>query len=99
PGPPPAPARETPPNPPAAIVFQLESTPAGCQWLLEQWAELSAALQQRQGWEWPDRFRALRLLGRRSIDRTHDPVVNAVFAWQIKGEAERFDELDLTGSD
>ena len=53
---------------PKRLVGQLEATLPGCKLLLDQWTELTNTLQQGLGWEAPERFRALRLLGMHPID-------------------------------
>jgi hypothetical protein len=52
-------------NHPQAIVFRLESTAAGCRWLLDRWTELRARLETGQPWSREEKIKALRLLGRR----------------------------------
>jgi hypothetical protein len=70
---------------PEAIVFRLESTAAGCRWLLDRWTELHALLDQGAAWLWDDKLKALRLLGKRPLDM--DPC-----KWQ--GYIEDRDEVD-----
>ncbi len=53
---------------PAAIVFRLESTAAGCQWLLDRWTELRAPLEQGDVWSREKKLKAIRLLGNRPLD-------------------------------
>jgi hypothetical protein len=53
---------------PKRLVGQLENTLPGCKLLLDQWSELVTTLEQGLGWEAPERFRALRLLGFHPID-------------------------------
>ncbi len=70
------PARPGPPdhrcldirNHPEAIVFRLESTAAGCRWLLDRWTELRALLDQGAPWLWDEKVKAIRLLGKRPLD-------------------------------
>jgi hypothetical protein len=70
---------------PEAIVFRLESTAVGCQWLLDRWTELRAVLDQGAPWLWDEKVKALRLLGKRPLDM--DPR-----KWQ--GYIEDRDEVD-----
>jgi hypothetical protein len=70
---------------PEAIVFRLESTAVGCQWLLDRWTELRAVLDQGAPWLWDEKVKALRLLGKRPLDM--DPQ-----KWQ--GYIEDRDEVD-----
>ena len=92
------------PDHPATLLYELEATPAGCQWLLDQWAELRTLLDQVQAWKWPERLKALRLLGKPtpigSVDKT-DPIVAAVLPAKyirevmVKGcEEDDEDEID-----
>ena len=63
------------PDHPEALVHRLESTAAGCQWLLGQWAGLRTILDQGQAWQSPDKLKAIRLLGRQPLDAADDPRV------------------------
>jgi hypothetical protein len=67
------------PNDPARLVRQLESTVAGCGWLMSRWAELRTLLEQRLAWQSPDKLKAIRLLGRQPLDVLDDPDVAIVF--------------------
>ena len=64
----------------AALVYEIERTAAGCQWLLDQWAELRAVSDQGHAWNWPQQYRALRLLGKDNLDDRDDPIVAAVLS-------------------
>jgi hypothetical protein len=66
-------------NNPGRLVFSLESTAKGCDWLLDRWAELRALLEQGQPWRSPDKLKATRLLGRQRVDALYDPQVGVVF--------------------
>ena len=67
---------------PLAFVAGLEATPEGCRWLLDRWTELRTVLVNDQGWELPDVFRFVRLLGKSGYEAVHDPALNALFlAW------------------
>ena len=55
------------PNKPARIVKRLEKTVAGCEFLLREWKRLRA-LAQTGFWLPPDRFRAIRMLGRQPVE-------------------------------
>jgi hypothetical protein len=91
------------PDHPATLVYELEATPAGCQWLLDQWAELRTLLDQGQAWKWPERLKALRLLGKPtpigSVDKT-DPIAAAVLPAKyirevmVLGRDDDEDEID-----
>ena len=53
---------------PTHLVHGLKSTGAGCEWLLERWAQLRELLDQGMPWLAPDKLKAIRLLGRHPID-------------------------------
>jgi hypothetical protein len=61
------------PNNPAVVLLSLESTAAGCAWLLDRWGELRSILEQGLPWQSPDKFRAIRLLGKQPMDAFDDP--------------------------
>src|SRR5262245_19648935 len=44
------------PDDPARLVGRLESTAAGCRWLLGRWAELGALLDRGLAWQSPDKL-------------------------------------------
>jgi hypothetical protein len=67
------------PDSPARLVIQLESTLAGCQWLLDQWAELRARLEPGQSWQSPDKLKAIRLLGKQPLAAADSTDVATVF--------------------
>ena len=50
------------------LVHRLQSSLAGCEWLLDQWARLRDLLEQGLPWLAPDKLKAVRLLGRHPID-------------------------------
>src|SRR2546421_192930 len=47
------------PDDPARLILRLEATAAGCQWLLDRWAELRDRLEQGQTWQSPDKLKAV----------------------------------------
>jgi len=53
---------------PAWLVERLESTAAGCRWLLERWAEIRACFEPRIRWISWNSFKVLRVMGRRPRD-------------------------------
>jgi hypothetical protein len=67
------------PDSPARLVIQLESTLAGCQWLLAQWAELRARLEPGQSWQSPDKLKAIRLLRKQPLDAADGTDVATIF--------------------
>jgi hypothetical protein len=62
-------------NTPALQVVRLERTVAGCQWLLDRWAELRSRLEPGEVWTGPDLFKGIRLLGKQPLDAIDDPDV------------------------
>ena len=60
------------PDDPARLVNRLESTAAGCGWMLDRWAELREVLEAGLLWQAPDRFKAVRLLGKQPLDAATD---------------------------
>jgi hypothetical protein len=65
-------------NTPALQVIRLERTIAGCQWLLDRWAELRARLESGEVWTGPDLFKGIRLLGKQPLDAIDDPDVTLI---------------------
>jgi hypothetical protein len=63
------------PDHPSQLIPRLESTSAGCRWLLDRWAELRAILDQGRTWHAPEKLRAIRLLGRQPRDAADAPLV------------------------
>ena len=51
----------------------------GCAWLLDRWGELRDVLERGQKWRAPDRFKAIRLLGRQPLDMDEDARVMAIY--------------------
>ncbi len=64
---------------PVLLVKQLESTAAGCGWMLARWAELLARLEPGRSWQSPDKFKAIRLLGKQPLDAADDADVASIF--------------------
>ena len=48
--------------------MRLESTVAGCLWLLDRWTELHDILDQGQTWPTAEKVKAIRLLGKQPLD-------------------------------
>ena len=67
------------PDDPARLVLRLESTDAGCRWMLDRWGELRAILDEGLGWQSPDKLKAIRLLGRQPIEAVEDDEVATLF--------------------
>ena len=82
---------------PQAIVFRLESTAAGCRWLLDRWAELRAELDRGRPWSHEQQVNAVRLLGKRPLDRSGCHKV--VDPFQCCADITLPDDLDLERED
>jgi hypothetical protein len=80
------------PDRPAALVLRLQSTLLGCEWLLGQWAELRAILDQGKPWLSSDKLKAVRLLGKQPFDAIDDRDVALVFlaSFVLKGDKGRW---------
>jgi hypothetical protein len=57
---------------PEAIVLRLESTGAGCRWLLDRWAALSATLERTGTWGLEELVEVVRLRGQLPLGLTAD---------------------------
>jgi hypothetical protein len=66
-------------NQPAVVLNLLESSALGCAWLLDRWGELREVLEEGLNWQGPDRFKAIRLLGRQPLDALDDGRVMAIY--------------------
>jgi hypothetical protein len=53
---------------PMHFVLHLQTTVAGCQWMLDQWANLRTVLERDVPWVGADTGRAVRLLGHKPLD-------------------------------
>ncbi len=53
---------------PALLILRLQTTVAGCEWMLDQWANLRTILDRGTPWLAADQFKAVRLLGHNSSD-------------------------------
>jgi hypothetical protein len=77
------------------LVFELESTAAGCQWLLDRWAELRERWDRGHEWGWFERFCALRLLGKQALGVESDPVIDAILPIEFRVEdSMQADDVD-----
>ena len=68
----------------------------GTTYLLDVWGGLRARLEPGKFWQAPDRFQAIRLLGRQPIDARFDEACAAIFYASAKlerGKPEPFSEL------
>jgi hypothetical protein len=69
------------PTHPARLLRQLESTAAGCRWLLDIWAGLRAKLEGGDDayWQPAERLAAVHLLGKQPVDAADDPLVQWIY--------------------
>ena len=67
------------PDQPALLVRRLQSSAAGCQWMLDHWAELESLVECDLAWLSPDKLKAIRLLGMQPIDAVDDLDVARIF--------------------
>ena len=76
---------------PQRLVLHLQATAGGCQWMLDQWSKLRSILDEGQNWQSPDKFKAVRLLGRQPLEAADDRDVLMVFvACQVmEGRSEK----------
>ncbi len=81
------------PDDPTRLVIQLESSEAGCLWLLQQWAELREILDQDLLWQSIDRFKATRLLGRQPTDAADYSDVTTIYlaCWVMHPQSNEID--------
>jgi hypothetical protein len=81
---------------PMRLVHCLQTTGAGCQWMLDQWADLRALLERGVPWLAPDKLKAVRLLGRHPIDAIDNADVARVYIASfmlVKQEGNPFQEI------
>jgi hypothetical protein len=78
------------PNEPARVLNRLESTMLGCAWLLDRWGELRTILEEGLKWQPPDRFKAIRLLGKQPTDATSDARIMGLYlaCWSMEPEVK-----------
>jgi hypothetical protein len=67
------------PDHPAKLLYRLESTAAGCQWLRQRWLELRRSLEANAGWQPAERLCAVRLLSLEPVDAIDDPRVQTIY--------------------
>ena len=67
------------PHSPARLVFELEQTVAGCNWLIEHWNELGERLNTQKLWLSSDALKMVRLMGRLATDVADNLDVARVF--------------------
>ena len=59
---------------PAVLAPMLQSFSEGTTWLLLRWGELLELLDRAESWHYPEKYAAIRMLGRRPEDFTSDPI-------------------------
>jgi hypothetical protein len=64
---------------PAVLVRQLQSTAQGVQWLIDRWLELAEMLKLHGFWHYPEKFKAIWMLGKRPEDVLEDVTVQRIF--------------------
>jgi hypothetical protein len=67
------------PDEPARLVRALESTQAGCRWLIAEWTKLYDRITAGECWHSPQKLMAVRMLGRHPIDAVEDTDVLAIY--------------------
>jgi hypothetical protein len=67
------------PDDPARLVNRLEDRLLGCAWMLDRWADLRDLIADGMPWQAPERFMAIRLLGKQPLDPIQDEPVRAVY--------------------
>jgi hypothetical protein len=75
------PYRPDDPNHPARLLRRLESSAAGCEWLLRRWRELRAALEANSSWQPLERITAVRLLAKQPADAPDDWTVQSIYLY------------------
>ncbi len=81
---------------PTHLVRCLKTTGAGCEWLLDRWAQLRELLDQGMPWLAPDKLKAIRLLGRHPIDAYDYPDVARIYLAShvlLNEEGQPFQEI------
>ncbi len=64
---------------PAILTRQLQMTSQGVDWLIQRWLELAEMLKRNKFWHYPEKFRALWMLGRNPHDVYEDKLVQRIF--------------------
>jgi hypothetical protein len=67
------------PDHPERLLGSLESTAAGCRWLLDRWSGLRESLERNLCWRPEERLVAVRLLARAPVDAVDDPMVLTIY--------------------
>ena len=78
---------------PAKLTCELRASLQGVDWMLNQWRELDGVLEREGYWHYNDKFRALRLMGRRPQDVLEDLELAMIFVLCNAAHPEHW-ELD-----
>jgi hypothetical protein len=65
---------------PPVLMQQLTTSAPGVDWALRQWGELGGLIERTRWWHYNDKFRAIRLMGKRPQDVLDDDMIGKVFA-------------------
>jgi hypothetical protein len=79
---------------PPVLTLQLKSTVTGIDWMLKQWDELYGLLDREGYWHYNDKFRAIRLMGKRFFDLLDDNEIAMIFVTAHAAHPEAWDMVD-----
>jgi len=79
---------------PALLTLELQQSAKGVDWLLERWAELAESLRFHGFWHYPEKFQAVRMLGKRPEDLIEDPDISRIFLACNAAHPETWDFWD-----
>jgi hypothetical protein len=79
---------------PPVLACQLRSTATGIDWMLKQWAELDGLLEREGYWHYNDKFRAIRLMGKRPFDLLDDYEIALTFVACHSAHPDKWDLMD-----
>jgi ATP-dependent helicase YprA (DUF1998 family) len=64
---------------PAILVRELQMSTHGLEWLIVHWSELGEMLRRNKFWHYPEKFRAVWMLGKNPHEVIEDKVVQKIF--------------------
>ena len=64
---------------PAVLTRELQNSASGAQFLIERWVELGDVIRLHGYLHYPEKLRAIRMLGRNPEDVVEDPLVQEIF--------------------
>src|SRR6476659_1985534 len=64
---------------PAILARQLQLTAQGVDWLIQRWVELAELLKRNKFWHYPEKFRAVWMLGHHPQEVIEDKLVQKIF--------------------